>query len=191
MGNASGRTSPDVEQVSFIINHAVKPDRHREYQIWLKEIIAEAAKSPGHNGASVVPPANGSNDYAIIVRFATREDALRWVNSETRRTLIEKAKEYIAAPEEVHIQSGIDYWFTPVTASHRPPKRWKQWLTTVSVIWPLTIVLPMALAPVFAAAPFLGAPGIRQLLSAIILVGLVVYVVMPRYTRLIAKWLSR
>lgn len=185
------RKTLESEQVSFIIHHEVKPDRHVEYQAWLKKIIAQAAKFPGHNGANVFPPAKGTHDYEIVVRFASREDALRWAESKTRRALIKEASDYIDSPESVHIRSGIDYWFTAATQSHRPPKRWKQWLTTVSVIWPLTLLMPITLAPLFEVFPFLGIPGVRQLLSSMILVGLVVYVVMPHYTRLIAKWLSR
>ena len=57
------------------------------------------------------------------------------------------------------------------------------------VIWPLTIVVPWLLAPVFASVPWLGAVGVRQGVVAALVVALVVYVVMPRYVRLIAGWL--
>ena len=86
-----------------------------------------------------------------------------------------------------HIETGIDFWFTP--QGQPQALRWKQWLVTTSVIWPLTIVVPWLLAPVFAAVPWLGTGGVRQGVVAALVVALVVYVVMPRYVRLIAGWL--
>lgn len=179
------------DQVSFVIQHKVKPDHHGEYEEWLKKTIAEAAKFQGHMGTQVARPASGHDTYEIAVRFATREDAERWVESETRKELIREVEPHIAEPERLNIKSGIDYWFTSVTEGNVPPKRWKQWLTSVSVIWPLTIVIPWLLRPLFRAVPVLGTYGVSQLVVAMCVVAMVVYVVMPPYTRAIAKWLSR
>lgn len=180
-----------TEQVSFIIQHDVKPDRHADYEEWLKHIIAEAAKFHGHMGAHVARPAPGSHLYEIAVRFASRADAQKWIDSDVRRKLVEDLKPIIHSPEKLNIKSGIDYWFTAVTPGNKPPKRWKQWLTSVSVIWPLTVIIPMLLGPLFTALPFLGMPVVRQLVTAMCVVAMVVYVVMPPYARAIAKWLSR
>lgn len=179
------------EQVSFIIQHHVKPDRHAEYEEWLKKTILEAAKYPGHMGTHVSRPTDGNDTYEIAVRFATRRDAENWINSQKRKDLIREVEAHIAEPEKLNIKSGIDYWFTSVTEGHKPPKRWKQWLTSVSVIWPLTVFIPMLLDPLFDAVPVLGAWGMRQLVTAMAVVFMVVYVVMPPYTRAIARWLSR
>jgi hypothetical protein len=42
--------------------------------------------------------------------------------------------------------------------------------------------------PLFLRFPELGEFGIRQGISALVIVGLVVYLIMPLYVRLIAKW---
>lgn len=179
------------EQVSFIIQHHVKPNHHAEYEQWLKKTILEAAKFPGHMGTHVARPTDGNDTYEIAVRFANRKYAEDWVNSQKRKDLILEVEDHIAEPEKLNIRSGIDYWFTAVTEGHVAPKRWKQWLTSVSVIWPLTVVIPTLLGPLFKALPFLGEWGVRQLVTAMAVVFMVVYVVMPPYTRAIAKWLSR
>lgn len=179
------------DQVSFIIRHHVKAGRHEEYEAWLRTIIAEAAKYHGHQGAHVARPGPGGDFYEIAVRFANRTDAEAWVNSQTRKELIRQVEPLISEPETLKIKSGIDYWFTTVTEGGAPPKRWKQWLTTVSVIWPMSIVLPIALNYLFDLVPPLGAWGVRHLVQAMCMVGLLVYVVMPPYTRLLSKWLTR
>lgn len=189
-GETRSRT-PLNEQVSFVIEHRVKPDHHEAYEVWLKKTIAEAAKYPGHMGAQIARPAPGKDTYEIAVRFATRDDAERWVESETRKALIREVEPHIVEPEKLTISSGIDYWFTSVTEGNRPPKRWKQWLTSVAVIWVLTMIIPLLLRPLFRAVPVLGHFGVSQLITAMCVVFMVVYVVMPPVTRSIAGWLSR
>jgi uncharacterized protein len=50
---------------------------------------------------------------------------------------------------------------------------------------------PWALQPLFRTAPALGLPVVSNFIIAAIIVGLMIYVVMPRYTRLMASWLYR
>jgi antibiotic biosynthesis monooxygenase (ABM) superfamily enzyme len=57
------------------------------------------------------------------------------------------------------------------------------------VIFPLTVLVPWALRPLFQAAPALGLPIVSNLVVSTIIVGLATYVIMPRYTRLLAGWL--
>lgn len=191
MADTTKRSDKWTEQVSFVIQHDVKPGFHEQYETWLKKIIAQAAKFHGHMGAQVQRPGPDSHQYEIAVRFATRRDAENWVDSDTRRQLIEELKPIISSDEKLDIKSGIDYWFTSYTEGHRAPKRWKQWLMSVSVIWPLTMFVPLLWEPLFKAAPVLGHWGLRQGFVAVTVVALVVYVVMPPYARLLSKWLSR
>lgn len=183
--------APLSEQVSFVINHHVKPGHHEEYERWLHVVTAEAAKYRGHMGTHIARPAPGGDIYEIAVRFANRPDADAWINSQTRKDLVKRIESMIVEPEKLKVKSGIDYWFTSVTEGAEPPPRWKQWLTTVSVIWPLSMVLPLILGRLFRAVPILGTFGVAQLISALCMVGLLVYVIMPRYTRLLEKWLTK
>lgn len=179
------------EQVSFIIQHKVKPGHQAEYEAWLHHITFEAAKFHGHMGTQIVRPVPGGDTYEIAVRFANRADADAWIHSPTRRSLVGEVMSHIAEPETLRVKSGIDYWFTSVTEGHKAPKVWKQWLATVSVIWPLSMILPLVLERLFAAVPFLGEYGVRHLVSAMCMVALLVWVIMPPYSRLLSKWLSR
>jgi antibiotic biosynthesis monooxygenase (ABM) superfamily enzyme len=179
------------DQVSFIIKHQVKPGKHEEYEAWLHRIIPIAARQRGHMGAQVAKPASGGDTYQISVRFATREDAERWARSDERRQLAAELDDLIQTPETLDIRSGIDYWFTAATENHVSPPRWKQWLLTASAVWLLGVLTSGVLERLFEAAPFLGRFGVEQLVRAIVTVSLLTYVVMPRYTRAVRKWLSR
>jgi Uncharacterized protein conserved in bacteria len=188
--DAQDRPPDHADQVSFIIQHMVKPEYRERYEAWLHKIIEEAGTFKGHLGAHIVRPAKGEDLYEISVRFATREDAERWMHSEERRTLVREAAQLFAQPEHLDIKSGVDYWFTSAT-NGKSPKVWKQWLTTVSVIWPLSMLMPHVMGKIFQWIPPLGTRGIAQLLSAMVMVGLLTWVIMPPYTRALRKWLSR
>lgn len=176
---------------TIIIQHTIRPELKDRYETWLRQIIAAAARFPGHQGVHVMRPAEGNNTFKISVRFATNEDAETWLKSDIRQELISEIASALATEEHVEIKSGIDFWFTPPESKAKQPTRWKQWLITTSVIWPLTMVVPLLYEPLFTAFPELGVWGVRHGIVAGTIVALVVYLIMPRVVRLVAKWLFR
>ena len=102
--------------------------------------------------------------------------------------MIEKIKPILLSEEKIDIKTGLEFWFTPPPGA-KPAKPYKQFLITLSAIFPLTIVIPWLLQPVFAWVPMLALAGFRQFVIAAAIVGLMVYAVMPRYTRLLSRWL--
>ena len=65
----------------------------------------------------------------------------------------------------------------------------RPFLVTFSAIFPLTILVPWLLQPVFAWLPTLGLPVVQPFIIAALIVAVMTYLVMPRYTRLISRWL--
>ncbi|MEO9587851.1 MULTISPECIES: antibiotic biosynthesis monooxygenase [Marinobacter] len=176
---------------SIIIRHTVKPGHRDHYETWLRQIIAAAAQFSGHQGVHVVRPPEGHDTFEIAVRFSQPEEADTWLNSDVRRELVSDIVPALASEEQVEIQTGIDYWFTPPTSKAKQPTRWKQWLITTAVIWPLTLIVPMVFQPIFDQLPVLAVWGVRHGLVAAAIVALVVYLIMPRVVRLVANWLFR
>lgn len=174
---------------SIVIRHNVLPSAHNQYEDWLKRIIPASASFPGHQGAHIVRPPDGHHVFEIAVRFSSDETAQAWLASDTRRELMDEISGALASGENVEIHTGIDFWFTPPSSHAKQPTRWKQWLITTAVIWPLTMVVPWLLGPVFDLVPALNVWGIRHGLVAAVIVALVVYLIMPRVVRLVAKWL--
>jgi antibiotic biosynthesis monooxygenase (ABM) superfamily enzyme len=84
----------------------------------------------------------------------------------------------------------MDFLFTPHDGSQRVPVRWKQFLVTWSAILPLTLGLPLVLAPGLHALGWHNHLVITSIVSAVA-VFLMVYLIMPRYTRLVRRWLFR
>jgi hypothetical protein len=113
------------------------------------------------------------------------------MSSEHRNRLIEKVKPILAKDDDFFIKSGLDFWFTPEGARAKVPVRWKQFLVTWSAIYPLVLVVPLIVLPLLR---LLGIPQHHYLDTLLIsgsVVSLMVYFVMPRYTKFVKRWLFR
>jgi antibiotic biosynthesis monooxygenase (ABM) superfamily enzyme len=125
-----------------------------------------------------------------VLRFDTQEHLREWSESDTRAGFIERVKPLLVDDEKLEIKTGLEYWFTPPSGPpQKKAKPFKQFLVTLSAIFPLTVVVPLLLAPVFRLIPTLGLPIVSNFVVAVIIVFLMIYVIMPRYTKLIARWL--
>lgn len=183
--------SPHCEGATIQIHHRVRPEARDRYETWLRQIIEAAGRFPGHQGVHILRPPEGHHEYEIAVRFAKGDDARRWRESAERCELMATIQGDLQQAERVKTVSGIDYWFTPPTPASKQPTRWKQWLVTTAVIWPLTMIVPLLWLPLFGLLPALGTWGIRHGLVAATIVALVIYVIMPRVVKLLASWLFR
>jgi antibiotic biosynthesis monooxygenase (ABM) superfamily enzyme len=184
-------TAPNTDIVTFLIRHRVNPEHRERYEAWLRAIGQEAARFPGHLGTSVVRPVDDSHPYTIIVRFDHLDHLTAWAESDIRRARIREVEPILVGGDRVEVKSGIDFWFTPALPGVKAPNHFKQFLITFSAIYPLTLLVPAVLSPLFSAFPALDHILLSRLLIAAIIVWLMVYVVMPRYTRAVADWLYR
>ena len=175
---------------TVVITHRVRIDKHGEYERWLEEIAPLCRASPGHLDWHIVRPIQGVTEtYTVIIRFDTAEHLKDWMQSSGRHRLIEKVQPLFVGADDFYISSGLDFWFTPAGAKAKLPVRWKQYLLTWSAIYPLALAVPFAVAP---ALRWVGVPAslpITTLAVTAVVVFLMVYVVMPRYTRLVHRWL--
>ncbi|TSK05763.1 MAG: antibiotic biosynthesis monooxygenase [Geobacter sp.] len=178
------------EGATVVITHRLRENKQAEYERWLEEIAPLCKASPGHLDWHIVRPIPGLTEtYTVIIRFDTEEHLREWVESPTRARLIEKVRPLFVTDDDFFISSGLDFWFTPAGAKAKIPVRWKQFLVTWSAIYPLALSMPFVVNPIM---DYLGAPNNRFLATLAVtgvVVFLMVYVVMPRYTRLVQRWL--
>ncbi len=168
----------------------MRDDKHADYEKWLNEIAPLCKASPGYLDWHIVRPISGLTEtYTVIIRFDTKAHLQAWMESPTRTRLIEKVQPLFVTGDDFFISSGLDFWFTPAGAKAKVPVRWKQYLVTWSAIYPLVLGVPLVVAPVLR---HLGVSNNHFLTTFAItgaVVFLMVYVVMPRYTKLIQRWL--
>jgi uncharacterized protein len=186
---ASPSPARGQSMVVSVIRHAVTPGKDQDYDAWLREIVPIAANTEGHRGVNVIRPGTGSRTYTIVLHFDALEYLERWLASEVWKRLNLKVQHLLQDGDQVEIKTGLEFWFRPPDSEQKRAKPYKQFLITLSAIFPLTMLVPWLLRPLFRAAPILGMPGITHFLVAAVVVTLMTYVIMPHYTRLMAAWL--
>lgn len=183
---------PPFDGATAVITHHVLSDRHADYEAWMAKIVPLCKAAPGHLDWHIVRPVAGITDtYTIVIRFDTTDHLREWMDSAARKALIAEAQPLLAKGDRFHISSGLDFWFTPEGAKAKLPVRWKQWLITWSAIFPLSYLVQHALLPLYALVNFPDSVPLHALVNTGCTVLLMVYVVMPRYTRLVRNWLFK
>lgn len=190
MATAPSTPNNDDAGATAVITHRVRDDKHPEYERWLAEISPVCKAAPGHLDWHIIRPVPGlTATYTVVIRFGTRAHLQQWMESADRARLIAEVHPLLASGEDFFISSGLDFWFTPAQAKAKVPARWKQYLMTWSAIYPLVLGASF-LAPY--ALQWLGIPHslpMTTLAVTAVVVFMMVYVVMPRYTRLVQRWL--
>lgn len=178
--------------VTLLVRHRIKQGRDPEYETWLRQIIAKARSYPGHLGIDVVRGHHaGLALFTSVLRFASTGQLQQWLDSDDRRDLVQQAQPLLADGDQTEINAEREFWFTPPEFNApTPPPRWKQASVTFLVILPLSFLVPLLWKPLFAWWPWLGGYVQANVLITLSIVLLVVYVFMPRVTRLFSHWLQ-
>ncbi|OGU01254.1 MAG: hypothetical protein A2X82_09000 [Geobacteraceae bacterium GWC2_55_20] len=175
------------KSVALIITHTIRAGEEKRYEVWLTDILGAVSNSPGYLGREIFRPAQGMRTYTSILRFDCSDNLNAWVESDVRRAYVNQVTDLLEKGDRHEIRTGIDFWFTP--EGLRPPKPWKQFILTLSAVYPLSLVLSRLIRALFPLAPALANPLISGLLVAASLTALLTFVIMPRYTRLMKWWL--
>ena len=172
-----------------MVKHRVKAGLEKPYEAWLRNIVSVAGPATGHLGVDVMrgKPAVWICSPACCA-FAR---PTRCTAGSTRRIAANwsaEASPMLADGDLTEVNPHNEFWFVP--AAENPPPRWKQACVTFLVICPLTLLIPLVWGPVFRLYPLLAHYVISTALVTVTIVLLVVYVLMPRATRLFAPWLN-
>ncbi|MDD4969346.1 MAG: antibiotic biosynthesis monooxygenase [Paludibacter sp.] len=182
----------EKQGASVVISHQIREGKQSEYEKWLEEIGPICRNAAGNIDWQIIRPIPTlTSTYTVIIRFDTTEHLKDWMNSLERSDLIKKAQPLFEKGDDYYIKSGLDFLFTPLESKTKTPMRWKQFLVTWSAIYPLSLSIPFIITPILRACRF---PQIRIIDSFFIsgsVVLLMVYIIMPYYTKLIKKWLYK
>lgn len=186
-------SSNTLEQgATVVITHLVKEDVQASYDAWLNEIGAQCKASTGYLDRQIIHPISGlTTTYTIVIRFDTIEHLHSWMNSSSRKDLIEKVRPFLVKDDDFFIRSGLDFWFTPQGAKAKVPIRWKQFLVTWSAIFPLALLMPLIVIPLLRLLHIPQNHYTDTLFVTCSIVFSMVYIVMPRYTKMIHRWLFK
>jgi antibiotic biosynthesis monooxygenase (ABM) superfamily enzyme len=179
------------EVVTLIVKHRIKAGFEVPYEAWLRHIVGVAAQSEGHLGVDVIPGKNaGLQMFTCVLRFCSTEAMQRWLDSPQRQALVDEATPMLADGDQTEINPVNEFWFSPLADAASPPPRWKQAVITLLVILPHTLLVPLIWGPLLRLNAFMSNYVVATFLITLTIVLSVVYVFMPRVTRLFAPWLE-
>jgi uncharacterized protein len=177
--------------VTVIITHRAKKGLENKFRSWLKNINAEAMKFSGFMGVQVIEPFSKINlEYVIIVRFDSYQNLRHWNDSNIRKKYLDEITHLTSSEAKHEYLGGLEYCFTlPQSIPRALPKKHKMAFVTWLAITPLLLIIPPGLEPIMILIGVFSPYNV--LFSALILVLLMTYCVMPLMTPLFGKWLFK
>jgi len=173
--------------VTTLVTRRVRPGRERDYEAWLRELSRVARGFPGHLGVVMLGPHGGPpSEYSAIFSFDTTDNLARWMRSPERREWLDRAAEITLDDGDVETLTGLEPWFVlPARTVSQPPPKWKMALLTGFGVFPLLLLVKLAMAPLVGSWPWPVA------LAAQLAVGipLMTWFLMPGLSRLAFSWL--
>jgi uncharacterized protein len=177
---------------SVVITHQIKDGKQQAYDDWLNEIGPVCKSYPGNIDMQIIRPIAGLTfTYTVIIRFDTIANLKSWMESATRKRLIEKATSLFDGGDNYMIKSGLDFLFTTENEKGKIPVRWKQWLVTWSAIFPLSVLMPLLILPLLKLLHVPHNAYLNAFFISGTIVFIMVYLLMPHYTKLVKKWLYK
>jgi antibiotic biosynthesis monooxygenase (ABM) superfamily enzyme len=173
--------------VTTSVTRRVKPGHEPLYEQFLAGIITAASQFPGHLGAEVYRPQTAAaGEYRVVYHFDTAQHLQAWLDSPEHAAWLERAEPHVLGPLHRQVLTGLEAWFTlPTQPGTPPPPRYKMAILTWVTIFPLITLVVVATAPLVGSLPLVA----RLAVTTGVTVPLMTWVVMPRVTRLLHRWL--
>ena len=176
--------------VTVITKCKIRPGREKEFEAVYADFIKKTAELPGYLGVDVIRPFDHSRpEYIFILKFDSSENLKNWNESSAWRECLEKTRSL--AREDLHIVhkvGGLEYWLKP---PERPscfsPPRYKMAIITISVAFPLAVILQYGLAPFIGKLNMI----LQIFITIVIFIFVMVYLLMPIATKLFSPWLFK
>ena len=173
-----------IRPVTAVISSLVKPGHEAAYRVVHASIEAALNAAPGFLRSELFEAVPGVQERTVVVfAFDSRVHLDAWLDSDLRRQLVTRLEPLVEGERVLNVVGGYAGWFSAA----RPVKRWKQAVTVLVGIFPLSLAITLVRARVAPDLP----TALAVLLSSAIGVTLLTYVVMPQLTRLFARWLRR
>lgn len=175
------------DPVTIVVRRKVRPGREKDYEGWLERLTRVAAEQfQGYLGAEFHRPASPGGEYRSVFRFDTLEHLEAFERSGFRQKMLAEAAPMFAADTAWERMTGLEFWFDPPPGTKVPqPSPHRMALVLIAVVFCLVLILNLTLGPLMTGWPL----ALRVALTVTIQVGLMTYVIMPRLTPLIARFI--
>lgn len=176
------------DPISMMFMDRVKPDKIEEFEAWLRGIHSNAKTFNGFIDVNFIKPSDPTSlEYITIVKFDSQDNINSWMKSDSHAKWLSKMPELINQSMDAQKASGLELWFSrpKYLNSAIAPPFWKQVVLSVSIIYPLIIILNLVLEPFIGNLPWL----LSLFISVTALSLVLTYPIMPYATKLLRNWL--
>jgi uncharacterized protein len=175
------------ETVTIVVRRQVKPGREADYEAWLARLTAGAAQNfAGYLGAEIHRPAASGGAYRSVFRFDSLPALEAFEASDFRARMLDEAAPLFAGDAAWERLTGLEVWFDPPPGTRVPqPSPHRMALVLIVVVFTLVITLTVALGPLIGHWPLIA----RVFVMVTLQVGLMTYLIMPRLTPRLARFI--
>lgn len=173
--------------VTVVISRRVKKGCEDAFEQLSAKMTEAASPFPGYMGASLFrPSSNADPEYRIIFKFSSEQTLEAWQNSEQRGQWLKGIECLLEEPSKVEVMSGLVTWFSlPGQNPVQPPPKYKMTLVSWMALFPTVTLIFWLFGDLLAPLPLV----LRTLLVTAVVMVLMSYVLMPRFTRWFSFWL--
>jgi antibiotic biosynthesis monooxygenase (ABM) superfamily enzyme len=177
----------DAGPVTVVVTRRVRAGCEAAYEAWLQRLLASASTLPGYLGATITRPSPGApREYTSVFRFDSVAHLRAFEASDLRRRALLEVVELVEADAVSRQFTGLEFWFTPPPGILVPqPSRWRMALLMIIVVYVLVLSIGQLVGLVLATAPV----ALRLLVTIVLEVALMTWVLMPRLTRWLSRWI--
>jgi uncharacterized protein len=179
---------PSGKDVTIVVSRIVFPGREKEYDAWVRQLVAAAAEAPGNTGVTTLIPQKGKGPlYHVVFRFKDQASVDAWENSPIRLRLTGEADQFSRYQRQAG--TGLETWFTiPDCPSLETPSHWKQAIVTTIGVYAVSTLIIKLMGLFNLGWNFF----LENILVSACVVGALTWAVMPFLTRVVfRKWLYK
>ena len=175
---------------SSLIVQRVREGCEQTYREWSSEINKACSEYPGFLDLEVFEPVPGQSDnFVLVIRFATAAELEAWHTSPTCRKLVEEKKHFLESEVRHAPSSVFGTWFSGAAEGpdREPSQPWKEALTVLLTLYPTVMLLTL-----YVTGPLLQgwSMSISMYLGNLMSVSVLTWVLMPLATRYLSFWLK-
>ncbi|MFI1436602.1 antibiotic biosynthesis monooxygenase [Streptomyces lydicus] len=184
-----GPADEAAEAVTAVISHEVRPGREQQFLQWQTKALKAQEKMPGYMGSELFKPvADVQKHWVVVFRFDSRQHLDDWLESDTRRTLLQEGDAYFSSYDVRTVGSAFSGWFRfDGGPGGGVPPNWKQAMSVLLALYPTVMVLTLTVGHELDA---LKVPAYLGLfLSNVLSVSALTWLLMPLVNKALAFWL--
>ncbi len=172
--------------IHIAITRQVYPEHVAEFERRLADFASRSLAESGARGVHCLypPPGSGSTEYGILRSFGSEAERDAFYRSSLYQDWLREITPLTEGAPVYRQLSGLEAWFR--SSQGGLPPRWKMALLTWAAVWPVSMLVPALLLPLFGHQ--LPKVLVSGMISACIVVVLT-WVAMPLLVKIAYRWL--